>query len=136
MLSSLRLFEHEVRADALLGEFVLLDRAVFRLPGTTTAILGCSLFLAVASREPGRYKPRVGRLLPNMQRVERRHAQCRTGARPGVAERPDGRAGAGWERRRLHYRADALEHDTHFPCSEPEAPGKRHHDRLLDGSFQ
>jgi len=47
-LSILRTFEHDVRADASLGAFVLLDRAVFRPPGTTTtAVLGCSLFSAV-----------------------------------------------------------------------------------------
>ncbi|PNY27562.1 Uncharacterized protein TCAP_02514 [Tolypocladium capitatum] len=43
-LDVLRAFEVDVRRDASLGEFVLLDRAVYRLPGTNVTILGCSLF--------------------------------------------------------------------------------------------
>ena len=43
-LNILRAFEIDVRKDRSLGEFVLLDRAAFRLPGTNVAILGCSLF--------------------------------------------------------------------------------------------
>ena len=43
-LQVLRLFEEDVRKDASLGEFVLLDRTVFRVPDTNTVILGCSLF--------------------------------------------------------------------------------------------
>lgn len=43
-LSILRGFENDARNDAALGEFVLLDRAAYRLPGTNTVILGCSLF--------------------------------------------------------------------------------------------
>ncbi len=46
-LSILRAFEHDVRTDASLGAFVLLDRAVYRLPGTNAAVLGCSLFSCV-----------------------------------------------------------------------------------------
>jgi hypothetical protein len=46
-LSSLRGFELDVRADTSLGEFVLLDRAIFRPSGSTTAVLGCSLFSSV-----------------------------------------------------------------------------------------
>ncbi|KAK1770116.1 Metallo-dependent phosphatase-like protein [Phialemonium atrogriseum] len=44
-LEILRAFEQTARRDASLGEFVLLDRAVFRLPGhKNIVILGCSLF--------------------------------------------------------------------------------------------
>ncbi|KAK0387333.1 hypothetical protein NLU13_5646 [Sarocladium strictum] len=45
MLQTLREFEEEVRRDASLGEFVLLDRRSFRVPGcNNTVVLGCSLF--------------------------------------------------------------------------------------------
>lgn len=47
MLAILRAFEEEVRGEPSLGEFVLLDRAAFRLPGTDTTVLGCSLFSAI-----------------------------------------------------------------------------------------
>ncbi|KAI5920662.1 Ser/Thr protein phosphatase superfamily [Camillea tinctor] len=43
-LEILRLFEQDVRNDASLGDFILLDRAAYRLPGTDVVILGCSLF--------------------------------------------------------------------------------------------
>lgn len=43
-LDLLRKFEKDTRADNTLGEFVLLDRGVFHIPDTQTAILGCSLF--------------------------------------------------------------------------------------------
>lgn len=43
-LKILRAFEHDVWKNQLLGEFVLLDRAVFRPSGTNVAVLGCSLF--------------------------------------------------------------------------------------------
>ncbi|KAK5942064.1 hypothetical protein PMZ80_006017 [Knufia obscura] len=43
-LDILRTFEKDVRDNDLLGEFVLLDRTEYRLPGTITVILGCSLF--------------------------------------------------------------------------------------------
>ncbi|KAH6853858.1 Metallo-dependent phosphatase-like protein [Chaetomium sp. MPI-CAGE-AT-0009] len=36
--------ELEARKDMSLGEFILLDRGVLRLPDTNTMILGCSLF--------------------------------------------------------------------------------------------
>ncbi|QPG93587.1 hypothetical protein C2857_001046 [Epichloe festucae Fl1] len=37
-------FEHEVRQDDGLGEFVLLNRKQYRIPGCDTVVLGCSLF--------------------------------------------------------------------------------------------
>lgn len=43
-LSILRAFEQSVSTDSMLGTFILLDRAVFRLPDTSVAVLGCSLF--------------------------------------------------------------------------------------------
>ncbi|KAF2459308.1 Metallo-dependent phosphatase-like protein [Lineolata rhizophorae] len=43
-LDILHAFEQDVRNNASLGEFVLLDRAIFELPGTNVIILGCSLF--------------------------------------------------------------------------------------------
>ena len=43
-LDALRTFERDVRKDETLGEFVLLDRASFRIPDTNGVILGCSLF--------------------------------------------------------------------------------------------
>jgi len=43
-LDILRTFERHVQQDRSLGEFVLLDRTSFRLPGTNITILGCSLF--------------------------------------------------------------------------------------------
>lgn len=43
----LRAFEQDVRKDTSLGDFVLLDRAVFRLPDTNIVVLGCSLFSRV-----------------------------------------------------------------------------------------
>ncbi|GJN72722.1 hypothetical protein PLIIFM63780_006785 [Purpureocillium lilacinum] len=43
-LDTLRAFEQQVRSDDAIGEFVLLDRATYRLPGTDVVILGCSLF--------------------------------------------------------------------------------------------
>lgn len=46
-LAVLRAFEEDARGDPSLGEFVLLDRAAFRLPGTNTTVLGCSLFSAI-----------------------------------------------------------------------------------------
>lgn len=46
-LDILRDFEQAVRENASLGEFVLLDRAVFRLPYSNIAILGCSLFSSI-----------------------------------------------------------------------------------------
>ena len=46
-LEILRAFEQDVGKDKALGEFVLLDRAAFRLPGTDVTVLGCSLFSSV-----------------------------------------------------------------------------------------
>ncbi|KAI5864938.1 Metallo-dependent phosphatase-like protein [Durotheca rogersii] len=46
-LGVLRAFEDKVRKDRSVGDFILLDRAVFRLPGTDVAVLGCSLFSSV-----------------------------------------------------------------------------------------
>ncbi|KAL2178292.1 Metallo-dependent phosphatase-like protein [Thermothelomyces heterothallicus CBS 202.75] len=45
-LSILHAFENDSRArnESSLGEFVLLDRRVLRLPGSDVVILGCSLF--------------------------------------------------------------------------------------------
>lgn len=43
-LQTLREFEEEVRGDDSSGEFVLLDRGSFRVPGCNTVVLGCSLF--------------------------------------------------------------------------------------------
>ncbi|MCJ1479071.1 hypothetical protein MMC13_007755 [Lambiella insularis] len=43
-LDTLRAFEQDVRKNSSLGEFVLLDRAAFRLPAANVVILGCSLF--------------------------------------------------------------------------------------------
>lgn len=40
----LRDIERQFREDSALGEFVLLDRTIFRIPETNTVILGCSLF--------------------------------------------------------------------------------------------
>lgn len=46
-LSILRAFEQSVSTDSMLGAFILLDRAVFRFPDTSIAVLGCSLFSCV-----------------------------------------------------------------------------------------
>lgn len=46
-LGILRTFEKEVKNNPVLGEFVLLDRTVFKLPETDLTILGCSLFSSV-----------------------------------------------------------------------------------------
>lgn len=43
-LKILHAFEQDVRKADSLGEFVLLDRAVFWPPGANVAVLGCSLF--------------------------------------------------------------------------------------------
>jgi len=46
VLSTLRAFASEIASDSdpSLGEFILLDRGVFRVPESRTVILGCSLF--------------------------------------------------------------------------------------------
>jgi uncharacterized protein YigE (DUF2233 family) len=46
-LEILRAFEEDVCSNTSLGNFVLLDRGVFRLPGTSVTILGCSLFSSI-----------------------------------------------------------------------------------------
>lgn len=43
-LNILRAFEEDVRNNTSLGDFILLDRAVFRVPDSNVVILGCSLF--------------------------------------------------------------------------------------------
>ncbi|KAL9107992.1 MAG: hypothetical protein Q9227_007207 [Pyrenula ochraceoflavens] len=48
-LDILRTFEENVRKDSKLGDFVLLDRAVFQPPDSNIVILGCSLFSSVPS---------------------------------------------------------------------------------------
>lgn len=55
-LAILRQFEQDVRGDVSLGEFVLLDRAMFQVPETNTVILGCSLF----SRVPPESREDIG----------------------------------------------------------------------------
>jgi len=57
-IAFLRAFELGIRNNPALGEFVLLDRAVFRLPDTNVVILGCSLFSYIAPESrtaPGVY---------------------------------------------------------------------------------
>jgi predicted phosphodiesterase len=39
----------DVRNDSSLGEFVLLDRTVYRMPDTNVVILGCSLFSSISA---------------------------------------------------------------------------------------
>ncbi|KAL1868845.1 hypothetical protein VTK73DRAFT_3488 [Phialemonium thermophilum] len=46
-LDILHAFEQDVLNNQELGDFVLLDRVSFRLPGCNTVILGCSLFSMV-----------------------------------------------------------------------------------------
>lgn len=43
-LDILLAFERDVRKNASLGDFILLDRVVYRMPDTKIDILGCSLF--------------------------------------------------------------------------------------------
>ena len=47
VLAALRSFEAEVRTNNVLGAFVLLDRAVFKVPDTNVTILGCSMFSSI-----------------------------------------------------------------------------------------
>lgn len=47
ILKVLHAFEQDIRKNDSLGEFVLLDRAVFRPPDANVAVLGCSLFSCV-----------------------------------------------------------------------------------------
>ncbi|OHE96961.1 calcineurin-like phosphoesterase [Colletotrichum orchidophilum] len=46
-LCLLRSFEQEVGQDDSIGDFVLLDRTAYRVPGSNAVILGCSLFSLV-----------------------------------------------------------------------------------------
>ncbi|KEY75158.1 hypothetical protein S7711_01606 [Stachybotrys chartarum IBT 7711] len=46
-LDVFRKFAEDVRGDPALGEFILLDRTAYQLPGTKTTILGCSLFSSI-----------------------------------------------------------------------------------------
>lgn len=48
-LQLLRTFEQDVSKDNSLGNFVLLDRAVYKLPSTKFTVLGCSLFSSIPS---------------------------------------------------------------------------------------
>jgi len=50
-LDILRTFEQDVHKNESLGEFVLLDRTTFWLPGTNVAILGCSLFSSIPAED-------------------------------------------------------------------------------------
>ncbi|KAK4103822.1 hypothetical protein N658DRAFT_493284 [Parathielavia hyrcaniae] len=43
-LDILRAFQKDARQNPSLGEFVLLDRGVFRVPNSNLVVLGCSLF--------------------------------------------------------------------------------------------
>ncbi|KAH8880584.1 Ser/Thr protein phosphatase superfamily [Thozetella sp. PMI_491] len=51
-LEILRAFEQDTRNDPSLGEFILLDRTVYRLPETDTVILGCNNCLGLFSCIP------------------------------------------------------------------------------------
>ncbi|KAL0939188.1 ser thr protein phosphatase [Colletotrichum truncatum] len=44
VLASLRKLEDQSRNDPSLGEFLLMDRTLFRVPDSNTVVLGCSLF--------------------------------------------------------------------------------------------
>jgi hypothetical protein len=48
-LDILLTFERDVRNNATLGDFILLDRTVFRMPDTNIVILGCSLFSSISA---------------------------------------------------------------------------------------
>ena len=48
-LSILLAFERDVRNNASLGNFILLDRGVYRMPETNVVILGCSLFSSIST---------------------------------------------------------------------------------------
>ncbi|KAF4806161.1 hypotheticall protein [Colletotrichum siamense] len=48
-LDNLHAFQEDVNNDPSLGQFVLLNRTVFRVPDTDIVILGCSLFSHVPS---------------------------------------------------------------------------------------
>jgi len=48
-LEILHTFERDVHNNATLGDFILLDRAVYRMPDTNIVILGCSLFSFISA---------------------------------------------------------------------------------------
>lgn len=50
-LEILRAFQEVARNDATLGDFILLDRGIYRMPGTNVVILGCSLFSSVSAED-------------------------------------------------------------------------------------
>lgn len=50
-LKILRAFERDVGLDPSLGDFILLDRAVYRIPDSNVVILGCSLFSSVTAED-------------------------------------------------------------------------------------
>ncbi|KND87545.1 Uncharacterized protein TOPH_07816 [Tolypocladium ophioglossoides CBS 100239] len=50
VLDVLLAFELDIREDTSLGEFALLDRGAYQLPGTNVTILGCSLFSLVPAK--------------------------------------------------------------------------------------
>ncbi|KAI9904933.1 hypothetical protein N3K66_001462 [Trichothecium roseum] len=52
-LTSLRAFGDAAKGDASLGEFVVMDRGAYHVPGTGTLILGCSLFSRVTDGQRG-----------------------------------------------------------------------------------
>lgn len=52
-LDVLRAFERDVARDLSLGDFILLDREVYRLPGSNVSVLGCSLFSRVPAESEG-----------------------------------------------------------------------------------
>jgi predicted phosphodiesterase len=47
----MRSFEKSVQSDDSLGEFILLDRGTFRVPGEKVIVLGCSLFSSVPQKD-------------------------------------------------------------------------------------
>ncbi|KAH8796964.1 hypothetical protein F5882DRAFT_426339 [Hyaloscypha sp. PMI_1271] len=48
-LDILLAFERDVRNNASLGDFILLNRAVYRMPDTDVVILGCSLLSSISA---------------------------------------------------------------------------------------
>ncbi|KAL8404533.1 hypothetical protein RB594_009401 [Gaeumannomyces avenae] len=127
-LAALRDFEHLVRADASLGDFVLLDRAVFR-PLGPVVVLGCSLFSAV----PAESADAVGHGLNDFYQ---------TGSGWDVAAH-----NAAHERdlQWLNAQVDALENDpavesiavlTHWsPTRDPRAADPRHANSAIASAF-
>lgn len=50
-LDILLAFERDVRNDTSLGDFILLDRTVYKMPDTNVIILGCSLFSSICAED-------------------------------------------------------------------------------------